>query len=249
MKRELIILLLPRKTISAGIILSALVLLIIFFRWPCNYLSVTQTKVLEQVTVVIDPGHGGIDGGVNRNELLEKDVTLEIAKLLKRSLGKKGCRIKMTRETDTDVSHLIPGDPASRHRRDVHSRTKFVNESNGDLYVSIHIDACEDPSIRGAIVFHSQNNAESLALATIIQNYLNGVTETDPQAGEYFHKAVKEGDFHILNNAVIPGVLIEVGFITNTNDRKLLATRSYQKILAEAICNGIVDYLCPSSDQ
>ncbi len=243
MKNKLIILLLSRKKIEAGIIFLAFVFLLFIFKWPGNCLVVTQTKILDQVTVVIDPGHGGIDGGVSRGELREKDVTLEIAKLLKKALEKEGCRVKMTRETDTDVSHLIPGGPETRHHRDVHSRTKFVNESDGNLYVSIHIDACEDPSIRGAIVFHSKNNAESLELATVIQNYLNKVTEANPRAGEYFHKEVKEGDFHILNNAIIPGVLAEVGFITNSNDRALLATQGYRKKLAEAICKGIVDFL------
>ena len=148
--------------------------------------------------------------GVSRGGLLEKDITLEVAKILKKMLENKGCDVKMTRETDTDVSHLIPGGPETRYRRDVHSRTKFVNESNGDLYVSIHVDSCDDPSIRGAIVFHSKNNEESLNLATIIQSHLNKVTVINPQAGEYFHQEVKEGDFHILNNAVIPGVLAEV---------------------------------------
>lgn len=230
-------------------VLLAFVLLIVLFRGSYNYLSVTQTKVLGAVTVIIDPGHGGIDGGVTRGELLEKDVTLGTAKLLKIMLEKKGCSVKMTRETDTDVSHLIPGDPETRHRRDVHSRTKFVNESGGDLYVSIHVDSCVDSSIRGAIVFHSKNNTESPALAAIIQSHLNKVTEINPQPGEYFHKEIKEGDLHILNNAVIPGVLAEVGFITNANDRELLATRGYQKKLAEAICQGIVDYLCRPPEQ
>jgi N-acetylmuramoyl-L-alanine amidase len=244
LKKRLIILLLPRKTIRNSMISLALIVLILFFTWPCNYLSVIQPKALNQVTVIIDPGHGGIDGGVSRGGLLEKDITLEVAKILKKMLENKGCDVKMTRETDTDVSHLIPGGPETRYRRDVHSRTKFVNESNGDLYVSIHVDSCDDPSIRGAIVFHSKNNEESLNLATIIQSHLNKVTVINPQAGEYFHQEVKEGDFHILNNAVIPGVLAEVGFITNANDRKLLATHSYRKKLAEAICNGIVDFLC-----
>ena len=245
----MIILLLPRKLIRDGMISLALISLIIFFAWPYNYVAVIQTKVLDQITVIIDPGHGGIDGGVSRGELLEKDITLETAKLLKSMLERKGCDVKMTRETDTDVSHLIPNGPENRHRRDVHSRTKFVNESNGDLYVSIHVDSCDDPCIRGAIIFHSKDNEESLALATIIQNHLNKVTETNPQAGEYFHKNIKEGDFHILNNAIIPGVLAEVGFITNASDRELLATQSYRKKLAEAICNGIVDYLCHSPDR
>jgi N-acetylmuramoyl-L-alanine amidase len=244
-KRIWIILLLPQKKIRAGAVIAlALIFLFMFLTWPSNYLAVFQTKVLREATVVIDPGHGGIDGGVSRGEMIEKEITLKIAKLLKAMLEKKGCNVLTTRETDTDLSHLLPNGPQERHRRDVHGRGKFINESNGDLFVSIHINACvEDPFTRGAIVFYSKDNEESLILATIIQNHLNKITSANLQTGEYVHKNIKEGDLYLLNNATIPGVIAELGFITNATDKKLLATHNYRKKLAEAICNGIVEYL------
>ena len=234
---------LPRKIIGYSFISLTLILLLNFFTLPYGYLTVIQTKILNEITVVIDPGHGGIDGGVCRgDDLLEKDINLEIAKLLHACLLKKGCSVKMTRETDTDVSHLIPGGPETRHRRDVHSRAKYINESNGDLFISIHVNSCEDPYTRGAITFYGAHSEESLVLAEIIQGYLNLVTETDPGSGEYYHKGIKSGDLYILNNTAIPGVLVEVGFITNTNDKKLLGTREHRRRLAEAICNGIIAF-------
>jgi N-acetylmuramoyl-L-alanine amidase len=248
-KRAWIIILLPRKIIGYSFLSLTLILLLIFFTRPYDYLSVSQAKVLNEITVVIDPGHGGIDGGVSRgDDLLEKDVNLEIAKSLRTLLVKKGCSVKMTRETDTDVSHLIPGGPETRHRRDVHSRAKYINESNGDLFISLHVNSCDDPYTRGAITFYAAHNEESLILAEIIQSYLNLVTETDPGSGEYYHKGINAGDLYILNNAVIPGVLVEVGFITNVNEKKLLGTREYRKRLAEAICNGIIAFITSSSD-
>jgi N-acetylmuramoyl-L-alanine amidase len=240
-----VVLLLPRKLIKGGAtLLLALILLFTFLMWPCRYLTVFQTTTLKEATVIIDPGHGGIDGGVSRGEMLEKEITLKIAKLLKTMLERKGCSVLMTRETDTDLSHLLPNGSDSRHRRDVHGRAKFINESGGDLFVSIHIDACiEDPYTRGAIVFYGSSNDEGRAFATIIQNHFNKITSTNLQAGEYVHQNIKEGNFYLLNNITIPGVIAEVGFITNASDKKLLATHSYRKKLAEAICNGVVDYL------
>ena len=149
----------------------------------------------------------------------------------------------MTRETDKDVSDLLPNGSDTRHRRDVHGRAKFINESNGDLFVSIHVNSCEDPYTRGAITFFSENNPQSEALAEIIQSYLNAVTKAEPQAGEYFHEKTRAGDFYILLHTDIPGVIVEVGFITSPRDKNLLATDSYRKKLAEAICAGIDSYI------
>ena len=104
----------------------------------------------------------------------------------------------MTRETDKDVSDLLPNGSDTRHRRDVHGRAKFINESNGDLFVSIHVNSCEDPYTRGAITFFTENNPQSEALAEIIQSHLNAATKAKPQDGEYFHEKTRTGDFYIL---------------------------------------------------
>ncbi len=243
-RRAWIIILLPRKAVRYLFIALALLAFLILFTHSDDYSAVSQTTVLNKITIVIDPGHGGIDGGVCRgDDLLEKDINLEIAKLLRACLLKKGCSVKMTRETDTDVSRLIPGGPETRHLRDVHGRAKYINESNGDLFISLHVNSCDDPYTRGAITFYAAHSEESLILAQIIQGYLNPVTETDPDSGEYYHKGIKTGDLYILNNTAIPGVLVEVGFITNANDKKLLGTREHKKRLAEAICNGVVAFL------
>lgn len=248
-RRAWIVILLPRRIIGYGFISLAIILFLIFFTRPYDYFAVSRATVLNEITVIIDPGHGGIDGGVSRgDDLLEKDINLEIAKLLRACLIKKGCSVKMTRETDKDVSHLIPGGPETRHRRDVHSRAKYINESNGDLFISLHVNSCDDPYTRGAITFYAAHSEESLILAEIIQGYLNLVTVTDPESGEYYHKGIKTGDLYILNNTVIPGVLVEVGFITNDNDKKLLGTREHRKRLAEAICNGVVAFITGSSE-
>ncbi len=245
LKRKLWVFFLPQKKIKNGLISLTLVcLLVFFFTGSQGYLPAIQAIATNGLTVIIDPGHGGIDGGVSRGEdLLEKDINLDIAKQLRSLLRRKGYSVKMTRETDKDVSDLLPNGSDTRHRRDVHGRAKFINESNGDLFVSIHVNSCEDPYTRGAITFFSENNPQSEALAEIIHSYLNAVTKAEPQAGEYFHEKTRAGDFYILLHTDIPGVIVEVGFITSPRDKNLLATDSYRKKLAEAICVGIDSYV------
>jgi N-acetylmuramoyl-L-alanine amidase len=245
LKRKLWVFFLPQKKIKNGLISLTLVcLLVFFFTGSQGYLPAIQAIATNGLTVIIDPGHGGIDGGVSRGEdLLEKDINLDIAKQLRSLLRRKGYSVKMTRETDKDVSDLLPNGSDTRHRRDVHGRAKFINESNGDLFVSIHVNSCEDPYTRGAITFFTENNPQSEALAEIIQSHLNAVTKAKPQGGEYFHEKTRTGDFYILLHTDIPGVIVEVGFITSPSDKKLLATGSYRKKLAEAICAGIDSYV------
>ena len=100
----------PAKKIKNGLILLILVCFLgFFFTGFHDYLPTIQTIAANGITVIIDPGHGGIDGGVSRGEdLLEKDINLEIAKHLRSMLQKKGYGVKMTREIDKDVSDLSP---------------------------------------------------------------------------------------------------------------------------------------------
>lgn len=245
LKRKFWFVFLPRKKIKDGLILLALVcFLSLFFLGFQAYLPAVQTTATNGFTIIVDPGHGGIDGGVCRGEdLLEKNINLALAKQLRSVLRKKGYGVKMTRETDKDVSDLLPNGSDTRHRRDVHGRAKYINESNGDLFVSIHVNSCEDPYTRGAITFFTADDPQSELLAEEIQNHLNPVTRAEPQAGEYFHENIRAGEFYLLLNTNIPGVIIEVGFITSPSDKKLLATNSYRKKLAEAICAGIESYI------
>ncbi|HHX77433.1 MAG TPA: N-acetylmuramoyl-L-alanine amidase CwlD [Firmicutes bacterium] len=193
-------------------------------------------------TIVIDPGHGGIDGGVSGNGLVEKEINLEVALLLRDFLEKRGAAVKMTRESDRDVSGLVPDGSAARHIRDLYGRGRFINESGADLFISLHVNSCGDPYTRGAIVFHGDDSA-SQALADILQKSLNRVTKVNPREGEYFHQSSKIGDFYLLNYSSIPGVIVEMGFMTSPGDRELLKDGSYKREIARAVCYGIVRYL------
>ncbi|MFZ5975009.1 MAG: N-acetylmuramoyl-L-alanine amidase family protein [Bacillota bacterium] len=163
----------------------------------------------DSAIIVIDPGHGGIDGGTNKDGLLEKDVNLVIAKKLKALMEKKGYTVIMTREEDISLDSLDDSN-GSKHQRDLNARANIINNSNARLFLSIHVDCnLKKPDTNGSIVFYNDKFPQSKALAYCIQRALNSVIANgknrmthDPQ----------QADFFILRNSEIPGVIIEVYF-------------------------------------
>jgi len=199
---------------------------------------------LKGSRVLIDPGHGGIDPGACYNSVLtEKEIVLAVGLKLKRLLKEAGAEVIMTRETDEDVSRYIPGDHVYRYQRDLKGRVKLINESGADLFLSLHVNHFPDPNIRGAIVFYCQSRPENFLLAQIIQSHINPVVKVNPLPEQYIHQSVKEGDFFVSNYAEIPGVLVEMGFMTSPDDRELLFQNSYQHKLAEALLFGVAEFI------
>jgi len=194
----------------------------------------------ESGIIVIDPGHGGIDGGTNKDGILEKDINLSIAKKLKDILEKAGYKVIMTRKEDISLEQLSDKG-GSRHQRDLNARVDIINNSNAQLFVSIHVNCnMKRPATDGSIVFYSDKYEQNKILAYNIQRALNDMiingkkrTIHDPQQGKYF----------ILNNAQIPGVIVETAFISNPVERQLLLKEEFQRQIAEKIAQGIIDYL------
>lgn len=193
--------------------------------------------------ILIDPGHGGIDPGVHYNEIItEKEVVLAVGVELRGLLEQAGARVIMTRETDQDISHLLPDEPDTRYRRDMKARVKLINESGADLFISIHINSVNEPYVRGAIAFYRDSRSENKILAETVQKNINPVVNADPKPGQLVHQNPKEGDYLVLNQAEIPGIIIEMAFMTSPDDRALLQQDSYRRRLAEALFFGIIEY-------
>lgn len=206
---------------------------------PAVYLGIP----LEGRTVAIDPSHGGIDPGTHHNEtILEKEVVLAVALELERYLRQAGAAVVLTRSIDEDVSRHITGS-GSRYHRDLQGRVKLINASGADLFISLHVDSCVDPDVRGAITVYNDSRPENRLLAECIQKHVNPVVRTNPQEGQYFHQKTRADSYYILNEGTIPGVILEMGFMTSPADRELLIQKGYRKRLAEAIFMGIVEYL------
>jgi N-acetylmuramoyl-L-alanine amidase len=189
------------------------------------------------IKVVIDPGHGGIDKGTSKGNVVESEITLDISKKLKDCLEGDGYNIVLTRDKDIALNSLS-GKSGSRELRDLDARTNIINKNQAKLFVSIHVNSCpESPSTSGSIVFYNDKLAQSKILAQNIQKALNNISTSGFKRQS--NNSQKEKDFYVLKNSNIPGVLVETAFITNSNELKLLATNAFKDKLAKAVALGI----------
>lgn len=195
-----------------------------------------MSPALASRVIVVDPGHGGDDPGVvGRSGALEKDITLEVGRRLAASLGQAGAMALMTRDTDTDLSDPGTIGASAQKREDLNRRVALANEHEADLYVGIQVNSSSDPSRRGAQTFVQPDSAESKKAALHIQSALAGLLkDTDRQPLEV--------DFYMTRNTAMPAVVVEIGFITNEAEEKLLADPVYQGKVAWAIYAGVVKY-------
>ena len=190
----------------------------------------------KKFTVVIDAGHGGIDGGALGviTGVRESDINLLIAKKLKSTFEDSGFIVVMTRESDEGLYGTT--DPGFK-KRDLKAREKILNQTLADLAVSIHLNTYLSKSRRGAQVFYNKKIKESKRLAGLIQSRLNGVGRMARLSNPLF------GDYYLLNQSKVPTVIVECGFLSNPEDEELLLSEDYRADICYAIYKGCVDYL------
>lgn len=191
-----------------------------------------QELVLKGKTIYIDPGHGGRDPGTIYKDTKESEINLEIANELKQELEKQGAKVYLTRIGDYDLSKI---DTKNHKKSDLLERAKLINESECDLYISIHLNSDTTETWNGAQTFYTTKNKQNKILATIIQNKLKKTTKTT--------RKIKElKNMYLFDRIKKTGVLIEAGFLSNANDRYLLKNKEYQKRLAQTITEGLIEY-------
>lgn len=186
-----------------------------------------------QAFVVIDPGHGGIDGGAKGGGLLEKDLALAFGLVLRQALTDLGLEVRMTRETDTDLGGAGKG----RHARDLKARVELAKQ--GEVTISIHLNTVNDRKTRGTLLFHQAGSAEGERLAKLVHEAL----AADPEVKLHSSKPVGRNNLYVLKHNPKPAILIELGFLTNAEDRRLLSDPLYQQRLALIIAGAVVRYL------
>lgn len=185
--------------------------------------------------IVVDAGHGGIDPGANRPGVREKDINLMVALQLKEVLNQYGAKVALSRQTDIELSTECDSEEVKgRYHRDLMARVEMVEESDADAFISIHANAVTSGKRHGAEVFYYAKSESGKALANSIQTELRKITQAPPtpSAAGYF----------VLRRNKIPAALIEVGYITNKDERLLLQAPEYQRKLAEAIAAGINNF-------
>lgn len=189
----------------------------------------------DRFTVVIDAGHGGIDGGVSgiTTGVKESELNLDIARKLKAKFDKSGAKTVMTRKTEAGLYGIYS---KGFKRRDMQKRKQITLNAKADVFVSIHLNYYSSPLRRGAQVFYKIDGEKSKSLADIVQSELNGGKECER---DYTALA---GDYYVLNEADCAAILCECGFLSNAEDEKMLLTDEYRAEIAEKIFNGIEKY-------
>ena len=191
-----------------------------------------------QLTVVLDAGHGGVDGGVvgKKTKIKESTLNLQITWQLAAILEDMGLEVVLTRKTEAGLYGLPT---KGFKRRDMQKRKEVIEQANPDLVVSVHQNFYPSSSTRGAQVFYAKANEASAAFARVLQAQLNGL---------YAEHGVKPrnskfADYYMLECTQNASVIIECGFLSNHADEALLVQPSFQRELASAVASGIVQYL------
>ena len=191
--------------------------------------------------IIIDCGHGGDDPGmIGVDNLKEKDINLAISLKLRDCLKKAGYQVVMTREEDKG---LYDAESSNKKAQDMQRRCEMIAGYEPVLTVSIHQNSYPDASVKGPQVFYYEDSLEGEKLAVCIQEKLNEKLEIErprvPKGNNSYYLLKKSKG--ILN-------IVECGFLTNPEEAKLLTEENYQKKVAQAIADGIGEYLNQQTD-
>lgn len=194
-------------------------------------ITVSKELPLNGVSVVIDPGHGGLDNGASVGKVYESELNLKISFALKEELENRGVKVYLTREDDQDMTkrnhHYSKQD-------DMYLRVKKIDEYKCDYLISIHLNSAPVSSAWGSQVFYYKNSEKGKRLAAEIQTTMREVTGSP--------KPISGSSFRVLRATQTVGVLVECGFISNANERGQLQSSKYHQKLAVKICEGLENY-------
>ena len=203
--------------------------------------DVMEYMPVANKTIVLDAGHGGIDPGAMNNDktILEKDVNLAITKKLRDLLEASGATVIMTRDKDVSLYEEDENKTIrQKYNENLRNRKNIIDQSDADVFVSIHLNAFEQSKYYGAQTFYPKGKDDGKELAQFIQDELKRVVDQDND-----RKIKPRDDIYLLKNTTMPSVLIECGFLSNEKESKLLADSKYQDKVAWAIYVGIQKYL------
>ena len=185
-------------------------------------------------TIVIDPGHGGEDSGaIGPTGVTEKSITLRIAKEVQRLLTASGAKVVMTRSIDTEVS------PKHRDATDIdelQARCDVANKAKADIFLSIHMDSFTSGDARGTTgYYYSKGTAAGRRLAAAIEAAVVSRLRTDD-------RGTKSCNFYVVKHTDMPATLVEVAFVSNPAEEKLMNSNAGIQKAAQGIADGIADF-------
>lgn len=222
-------------------IISALISLILII--PMLKFRLPQPSeiahITSGVTVVLDAGHGGEDGGCEGNGLVEKDLNLDITLRLASLLREQGVNVVLTRDTDILLYDKNSDYQGKKKVQDVRRRLEITQSQENPVLVSIHMNYFAQTQYSGLQVWYSKNNSDSKRLASLIQSNVKNELQTKNK------RVIKEASSSIflLHNATCPAILIECGFLSNPDEAHALADENYRQMLANVIFKSIMTYI------
>lgn len=222
-----------RYVIACSVLLLALGGLAVYHYYPVAVLTSTLSRSEVQYDVMLDAGHGGIDpGGIGAGDVYEKHINLDIVLKMKDLLEAKGVRVGLTRDHDTDVSHLV--EQGTRHRRDLLGRFSLMHKAK--IGLSVHVNTSKAKEAQGALVLYMKDSYLGKQYAQALFDQLERVQVMN-------HRSVVPRSNLLLLKARNPVVLVELGFLTNQNDLVKLTDPQFRTNVAEALAAGVLRYL------
>ncbi|KOY82336.1 N-acetylmuramoyl-L-alanine amidase [Lysinibacillus macroides] len=204
----------------------------ISYNGQTGYVHKSYLKLLNQSAnplqgriIILDPGHGGKDPGTVSGSVSEKSITLKVGTQVKQLLENAGAKVYMTRTGDTYPS--------------LQDRVDFTQANYGEIFVSIHVNSAANTSAQGTETYYAISTGdmyqEDIDLATFINNQI--VNNLNMK-----NRGVKQEQYYVIRNMVIPSILVELGFLSNSQDRNKMTNDQYVTLFAESIYNGILQY-------
>ncbi|MBS4208994.1 N-acetylmuramoyl-L-alanine amidase [Bacillus sp. FJAT-50079] len=185
-----------------------------------NQIATKGTGGLKGKTIVLDPGHGGRDQGAEgANGTLEKELTLKTADMLARKLHKAGAKVIVTRDIDEYVSLNDRAYLAARHQ--------------ADAFISLHYDSIKDKQVNGHTTYYYHSYEKELAKA---------INQQIEHAVSLKNRGTRHGNYYVIRENSQPSVLLELGYLSNPSEEKVISTKKFQNAVTDGIVKGLQEY-------
>ena len=184
--------------------------------------------------IAIDPGHGGSDSGaIGPTGIMEKSVTMRVSRELKRLLDAEGATVILTRTGDTEVSEK---GASATSVEELQARCDVANKAKADIFLSIHADAFTNREVKGTTAYYyAQGTKQSKLLADSVRTALIDAIGT-------VDRGTQSCNFYVVKHTDMPAILVEISFISNPDEEKMMNSETGIKKIAQGIADGIADY-------
>lgn len=225
------------------IFISSIIVLSIFYSGVLSEssnhsLPVSSTPISNHI-VILDAGHGSPDGGAvsNNGEIIESNINLNVVLKLQNLLEASGCRVILTRSDENGIYEITADTIRKQKISDMKKRVEIANNSDSELFISIHMNKIPQVQYSGWQTFYKNNDIVSKTVAQNIQKSLNYFIDSSN------NREIKSiSKIYLTEHVKIPLILVECGFLSNNNEATLLKTETYQDKLAWSIYIGIMEY-------